>query len=216
MDNLIERYVYDVARRLPEKERNEVRKELKSNIYDMLSDNADETEIKAILTELGAPASLAEKYRQKPRYLISPAFYDEYVRTLKFVLPLVGVVVLVIGMGVGAVDAIKDDMVDWSYFFSQIFSRGISLGVSAAFQALVWTTVGFAIADRTGSKANKNGQKGWKIEDLPEIAPNDKGRIPLSDSITGLVVTVVFSVAAILICSGTLPVAFYRLYSRSS
>lgn len=206
MDNLIERYVHDVTRRLPEKDRDEVSKELRSNIYDMLPENADENEIKAVLYELGAPASLAEKYRQKPRYLISPAIYDDYVRVLRWVLPLVGVVTLVIGMILGAIDAIKDGMVDLSYVISNTLSKGIALGVSATFQALVWTTAGFVIAEHTGAKAGKEQE--WKIEDLPEVLPNGKGKISLSDSITELVLTVVFSILAILLCSGLSPIVF--------
>ena len=47
MNQLVDRYVYDdVTRRLPESERAEVGKELKANIYDMLSDNPDDDEIK--------------------------------------------------------------------------------------------------------------------------------------------------------------------------
>ena len=208
MDNLIERYVYDVTRRLPEKDREEVSKELKSNIYDMLPENADENERKMVLYNLGSPASLAEKYRQKPRYLISPAVYEDYVRVLKWVLPLVGVVVLVIGMILGAIDAIKDGMVDLPYLISNTLSKGIAMGISAVFQALIWTTVGFVIADRTGAKANKSKEQEWRVEDLPDALPDDRGKIKLSDSIAELVLTGVFSVLGILICSGVLPVAF--------
>ena len=93
--NLIERYVHDVARRLPEKEREDVKDELRANIYDMLPEGASEEQIRNVLYELGSPASLAGKYRQNPRYLISPAYYDEYVNVLKWVLPLVGVIVMV-------------------------------------------------------------------------------------------------------------------------
>ncbi|WP_018213198.1 hypothetical protein [Desulfitobacterium hafniense] len=208
MDNLIERYVYDVTRRLPEKDREEVSKELKSNIYDMLPENADENERKMVLYNLGSPASLAEKYRQKPRYLISPAVYEDYVRVLKWVLPLVGVVVLVIGMILGAIDAIKDGMVDLPYLISNTLSKGIAMGISAVFQALIWTTVGFVIADRTGAKANKSKEQEWRVEDLPDALPDDRGKIKLSDSIAELVLTGVFSVLGILICRGILPVAF--------
>jgi len=208
MDNLIERYVYDVTHRLPEKDRDEVSKELKFNIYDMLSDNADENEIKTVLYELGSPSSLAEKYQQKPRYLISPAVYDEYVRVLKWVVPLVGTVALVVGMIIGAIDTAGNDMADISHVISKSISDGISLGFSAAFQALVWTTIGFVIAERTGTKADKSKDSEWKIEDLPEVPSNNKSRIPLSDSITELIVIVVFTVAAILWCSGHLPFAF--------
>lgn len=34
--DMIDRYIYDVIRRLPEKERADVRQELRANIYDML------------------------------------------------------------------------------------------------------------------------------------------------------------------------------------
>lgn len=208
MNNLIERYVYDVARRLPEKDRDEVSKELKSNIYDMLSENADENEIKAVLYKLGPPVSLAEKYRQNPRYLISPAVYDNYVRTLKWILPMIGIIALCIGMIVGGINAIKDGMVDAVYFSKNILSTGISLGVSAAFQALIWTTIGFVIAERTGTKTEDNEEPKWKIEDLPEVLPADKGKIPLSDSIAELILIVIFSIFAILLCTGTLPIIF--------
>ena len=59
--NLIERYVYDVTRRLPEKEREDVMKELRANIYDMLPEGASEDAVKKVLYELGSPVSLAEK-----------------------------------------------------------------------------------------------------------------------------------------------------------
>lgn len=207
MENWIDRYVYDVTRRLPEKDRDEVSKELRSNIYDMLPDQADESDIKTVLYTLGPPVSLAEKYRQCPRYLISPAVYDEYIRALKWVLPLVGSIVLAIGMILGAVQAIKGGVVDVPYFISNIVSKGVFLGMSAAFQALLWVTIGFIIADRTGSKTNSEEEE-WKIEDLPEVLPNDRNKIPLSDTIIELAVVVVFSVIGILACSGILPIMF--------
>lgn len=224
MNNLIDRYVYDVTRRLPEKDRDEVSKELKSNIYDMLAEDADENEIKAVLYKLGPPASLAEKYRQNPRYLISPAIYDNYVRVLKWILPMVGIMALCIGMIMGGIDAIKGGMVDAVYFTKNTLSTGISLGISAAFQALLWTTIGFVIAERTSTKTYEGREPKWNIEDLPEVLPADKGKIPLSDSIAELVLTLAFSVLAILLCTGTLPIIFmihdgntqiYTLFSSS-
>jgi hypothetical protein len=73
----------------------------------MLPEHPDEEAIKKVLNSLGSPAALAEKYRQNPRYLISPAYFDEYTRTLKWVLPLVGLVVMAVGMLVGALEAMK-------------------------------------------------------------------------------------------------------------
>lgn len=166
MNNLIERYVYDVIRRLPEKDRDDVSKELKSNIYDMLPENPDEDIIKSVLYTLDSPVLLAEKYRQNPRYLISPTVYDDYMRTLKWILPLIGVVVLVIGMIIGGIQAIKDGMVAADIFIQNVLSKGISLGLSATFQALVWTTAGFAIAERVGVKTGNLKERDWKIEEI--------------------------------------------------
>lgn len=210
MDNLIERYVQEVTRRLPEKERAEVSRELKSNIYDMLPEHPDEEAIKKVLNSLGSPAALAEKYRQNPRYLISPAYFDEYTRALKWVLPLVGLVVMAVGMLVGALEAMKvsaGSVQEIAFSISNIISKGISMGVSAAFQALVWTTVGFVIADHAGKKNLSSKEHVWKVEDLPELQPNEKTRIPLSDGIAELVVTVVFSILGILFCLGAFPFA---------
>lgn len=209
MNQLIDRYVYDVTRRLPENERDEVGKELKSNIYDMLSDNPDDDEIKSVLYRLGAPAKLAEQYRQKPRYLISPAYFDEYMRVLKLVLPLVGIVVMAVGMILGAVDAVKAETAGFLELSVGVLTKGISMGISAAFQALVWTTVGFVIADHAGAKeASKRPE--WSVDDLPEIpVKDDKNRIPLSDSITELAVTLVFTILGILLCMRLVPYAMY-------
>ncbi len=206
MNDMIERYVADVARRLPEKDREDVKKELRSNIYDMLPEGAGEEEVKSVLYELGSPASLAEQYRTKPRYLISPAYFDEYVRVLKWVLPLVGVVVMVIGFAVGAFDAAKTGSSNYALVIGEILSKGISMGVSAAVQALIWTTVGFVIADHSGAKREKQSEHGWRVEDLPD-ARQEKAGIPLSEGIAELVVTVIFSVLGLLFCSGQMPFA---------
>jgi hypothetical protein len=221
--NLIERYVYDVARRLPEKEREDVKKELRANLYDMLPAGASDDAVKKVLYELGSPVSLAEKYRTHPRYLISPAYFDEYLAALKWILPLVGVLVMLIGFAVGAFDAAKISGESMPFVISGILSNGVSMGVSAAFQALVWTTIGFAIAEHSGAKKQKVGEHGWRVEDLPEVQ-NPKAGIPLSEGIAELVLSVVFSIFALLFCTGQLPFAmifaqgdmvFYNIFSQS-
>jgi hypothetical protein len=140
--------------------------------------------------------------------LISPAYFEEYARVLKWVLPLVGVVVMAIGMIVGAFDAMKANAVGLADLFSGVLIKGLSMGISATFQALIWTTAGFVIAERAGARESGKAPE-WKIEDLPEVQSDEKGKIPLSDSITELVVTVVFSILVILLCVGLVPYAFY-------
>lgn len=221
--NLIERYVHDVARRLPEKEREDVKKELRANIYDMLPEGANEDAVKKVLYELGSPVSLAEKYRTHPRYLISPAYFDEYVGVLRWILPLVGVLVMLIGFAVGAVEAARDTATSIPFVASGIISKGVSMGISAAFQALIWTTIGFAVAEHSGQKKEKVGEHGWRVEDLPEVQ-NPKASIPLSEGIAELVLSVVFTALVILVCLGYLPfmmafsnggTVFFNIFSPS-
>jgi hypothetical protein len=80
--NLIERYVYDVCRRLPAGEREDVKKELTASIFETLDGADDNSAVAKTLEDFGSPASLAEKYRTSPRYLISPAMYEMYHKTV--------------------------------------------------------------------------------------------------------------------------------------
>src|SRR5659263_187062 len=87
---LIERYIYAVTRHLPEKQREDIAKELRGLIEDMLSQRAEahasDTDIEAVLIELGEPSALASKYSGKPRYLIGPEIFETYIMVLKIVL----------------------------------------------------------------------------------------------------------------------------------
>lgn len=198
MSTLIERYTYDVVRRLPEKDRKEVRRELTANIYDMLSEQPDDEEVAEVLNSLGSPRDLADKYRHRPNYLISPAVYYDYLHAIKWVIPLAGGIMLFIGLILGAFESLGEGMVEAQLFVGRMISRGLSYGASGAFAALFWTTVGFAIADRADASKRHDG-KAWTIDKLPEKIEEDKNRIPLSDSIVSLVVIVVFMAAALLL-----------------
>lgn len=208
--SLIERYIYEVVRRLPENEREEVKAELNANIEDMLLDRPfdDEEAVREVLQELGSPAQLAEQYRQHPKYLISPATYEEYIRVLKWLVPMIGVIVMLVGFFVSTAETIAQGASSISgEAVSEIIGDGISSGVSGAFQAVFWVTIGFVIADRTGYKMGQSGTN-WKVEDLPDELPHDRKRIPLSDSIVELIVILFFSALFILVCLGITPVAF--------
>ena len=204
MPTIIERYIYDVVRRLPEKERADVSHELNANIYDMLPDNAGDEEIKSVLSGLGPTADLAERYRAKPRYLISPRIFDEYIRFVKFAIPLAGCISLLAGVIFGAIDTIKYDMAQLVDIIINAISRGIHLGITGALFALIWGTVAFAIADRV---KEKRGTK-WTLDQLPDTIPNDKNKIPISDSIVELVFTIIFYLAAIFACMEIVPLIF--------
>ena len=80
---LMERYIYQVVRRLPREQRREVSLELQELISDM-ADVAGSME--EALEKLGNPAEFAKKYQDDTHHLIGPEYYDTYLWFLKIVL----------------------------------------------------------------------------------------------------------------------------------
>ena len=76
---LIEIYIQEVTRRLPEKMRKDIALELRSTIEDMLLGNDSEEDVKRVLNQLGNPAVLANGYKDQPMHLIGPRYFDVYV-----------------------------------------------------------------------------------------------------------------------------------------
>ncbi|MBP6016135.1 MAG: hypothetical protein KA586_05390 [Candidatus Promineofilum sp.] len=86
MTDLVERYVYQVGRYLPEGERKEIQNELRSLIRDQLDDrykaSPTEDDVVGLLTELGDPRHMAASYGGE-QYLIGPELYPIMVRVLQ-------------------------------------------------------------------------------------------------------------------------------------
>jgi hypothetical protein len=98
--DLVKRYIYAVTSRLPASQRDEIERELQSNIEDMLEERtgggeASKQDVEAVLLALGSPETLADQYRGHRRYLIGPEYYASYLTVLKLVLVVVGIVVTV-------------------------------------------------------------------------------------------------------------------------
>jgi len=83
--DLMERYIYEVVRRVPGNQRKEITMELEELIGDM----AEESEVEEVLTKLGDPILFARKYRNENSYMIGPEYYDNYLWILKIVMSCV-------------------------------------------------------------------------------------------------------------------------------
>ena len=206
MKKLIDRYVYDVVRRLPETERMDVQKELTSSIYDMLPDEPNADEVESALNELGAPYLLAEKYRQHPKYLISPAVYESYIGTLKWLLPFVGLLLFIVGIIKGGLESF-DAGSDAIQSTANLIAGGISGGLSGTLQCFFWMTLVYAIIDRVSKKSPKNGAA-WQTSYLPDDVPPFAGLIHLSEIFVEFMLMTGCTVVLLLVCTGTIPVVF--------
>jgi hypothetical protein len=169
--NLIEVYIQEVTRRLPEKNREDIALELRSTIEDMLPDEYSEEDVKAVLEKLGSPVSLANGYRDRPMHLIGPRYFDVYVTLLKMILPIAAVISFismiaeyVIGYhGDGAIINVVLDMV----------GSGIWKIIEVSIQTFFWFTLVFAILERTDKGKDEHPltarlQK-WTPDDLKSV-----------------------------------------------
>lgn len=185
-NDLIERYIYAVTKRLPSKIRKDVSKELNSLIYDMLDERCGdisptEKDIRVVLTELGTPSELAEQYNpDKDKCLIGSPYYSQYIMLLKIVLIaavsgtfLAKVINYILNSNTQPIHAVFD------IIFSIIF---------CAVLAFAFVTLIFAVLYH---KKIKIGTLNESLDNLPPV-PSDSAKISKADFIVGIVVSLIF------------------------
>ena len=107
MSDLIERYVHQVGRYLPQKERADIQAELRSQIQDQLDDRykgaPSEADVVTVLTELGDPRRMAASYGGE-QYLIGPDLYPIMMMVLRrglVIVPPIAILVRVLATLLG-------------------------------------------------------------------------------------------------------------------
>lgn len=169
--SLINIYIQEVTRRLPEKNREDIALELRSTIEDMLPSDYNEEDIKAVLRKLGSPVALANGYRDQPNHLIGPRYFDIYITLLKLILPIV-IVVSLISMFVEYVTGYSEEEALMNVIID-VFAFGTWRVFEAGIQVFFWLTVVFAILERMDkvkdSQPLTTSLKEWTPEDLKNV-----------------------------------------------
>ncbi|MDF2537313.1 MAG: hypothetical protein K0S76_334 [Herbinix sp.] len=202
---LIDRYVYAVTEYLPKDIREDVGRELRANIEDMLPENYTEKDVYQVLEELGSPWKLANEYNPKKRYLIGPGYYDKYISVLKMV---IGICVSVFA-GIAILDwAIESPSGGSVNNLIVLSSKLISAMFEGAIQGALWVTLVFFILERTGVDAGHLSfyNSKWTPEDLPVLPPNNKRKISRGETIFSMFFTILF---VALICVKPQLIAIY-------
>lgn len=187
MTELTDRYVAATLRTIPEKQRPEIEAELRASIGDAVEarveagENQDVAE-KEVLTDLGDPDRLAAGYAGRPPYLIGPELFFDYKRLLTVL--LITVVPIVVAV-VAVAQAIGGES------FGSVVGGAIGVGISVILHIAFWTTLVFALIERSGEKAPT---REWTLASLPSATTT--GSIKLSDTI-GAVVALVLAISAL-------------------
>ncbi|MEI4831333.1 hypothetical protein WAX78_18060 [Bacillus sp. FJAT-53711] len=166
--NLIDIYIQEVTRRLPEKNREDIALELRSTIEDMLPDDYSEEDVKAVLEKLGNPVTMANGYRDWPMHLIGQRYFDVYVTLLKMILPIAAVISLISVIATYFIGYSGEQAVI-SIVFSLI-GKGIGSIIEVGIHVFFWLTLVFAIVERADKGRDDEpltaSFKKWTPDDL--------------------------------------------------
>ncbi len=185
VEDITNRYVYQVSKHLANNTKKDIEQELKTLISDMLEERThgntpSKEDIDTILLELGNPMELANKYRDKSRYLISPTIFPVWQLILKIVL---GAVLLGIAIS-SVIGLLSTDQVIW---YEYIGDTIVTL-FGGVFMAFAWVTLIFAIIDWKGVNIKELTPE-WDIASLPPASTHEVS-IPIWEPIVEIVFTV--------------------------
>ncbi|RPI86681.1 MAG: hypothetical protein EHM41_07630 [Chloroflexi bacterium] len=194
---LINRYIAEVGRHLPEKTRIDIEQEIRSLLEDRLEDHSrktgkpvDEDMVVEVLKEYSPPPKLAAAY-QPERFLIGPKTFPAFMTVVKIVLPIILILAaLGFGLQLGRTELDSQDIVS-------TFTEGISGMIDSIFSALGIIVLVFAILERTlpefKSKSLDSVVEGeWDPRKLPKPAPS-----PEKVKFAGLSIEIAITVIAL-------------------
>ena len=170
--NLIDLYIQEVAKRLPEKNREDITLELRSTIDDMLPEDYNEKDVKSVLEKLGSPVSLANGYLDRPMHLIGPRYFDVYTTLLKMIIPIAAVIALISMVAENFIGYSGDQAV--LNVILQLIGKGIGGIFEVGLHVFFWLTLVFVILERTdkdkGIEPLTTSLKKWTPDDLKNIS----------------------------------------------
>lgn len=190
-NDLIERYLYAITRRLPAAQRADVAEELRTLISDMLDERCGSLpptskDIRVVLTELGTPGEMVRKYRDgEGECLIGQPYYTQYLYVLKIVLACVTGGMLIAG-SLSLATSTAEDIV-FSVF------EGLASWVMALAFAFSFVTVLFAFFSRRGIEVEVMGS----LDDLPPV-PRESKASTRGDAVAGIVFSIVGAIVFLL------------------
>ncbi|CAM3979608.1 HAAS signaling domain-containing protein [Bacillus paramycoides] len=166
--NLIEVYIQEVAKRIPEKNRDDIVLELRSTIEDMLPDDYKEDDVKRVLEKLGSPVALANGYLDRPMHLIGPRYFDVYMMLLKMIIPIAAVIALISMVAENIIGYSGDQAV--LYVILKLMGKGIGEIIEVGLHVFFWLTLVFFILERTDNVKDPQPLttrfKKWTPDDL--------------------------------------------------
>lgn len=187
--NLIDKYIAEVGKHLPRKNRADIEAEIRSTLEDMLeerkqaTDEAEDKTLIELLKEYGAPRDVAASYTG-PRYLIGPRVYPIFELVTKIVVAVLLAVTLV-GLGIG----LSRSSLAGPEFLKTVGEGALNLlgGLITAFGNIVLV---FAILERVLPAKEFEEEEEWNPAELAKEP--DPDRIKFGEQIFEMFFLVLF------------------------
>ncbi len=183
-NDLIERYIYAVTRRMPGKQREDVSQELRGLIEDMLLERCgarkpEEKDIHIILMELGTPQELYAQYDpDAEKCLIGQPYFSAYKMVM-------GVVWASVAVGMGVSSLILLTMGQWSPM--ETVGNFLANTIQGFASAFTIVTLLFVWLERKGVSLDSS------LDELPPV-PKKTKEISVWESVVGIIFCVLFLV----------------------
>jgi hypothetical protein len=204
--NLLDKYVAEVGKHLPRKNRADIESEIRSTLEDMLEERkqdkvVDDALVMSLLKEYGAPKQVAATYKAT-QYLIGPRMYPLFEMVTRIVF-IVFFSVSLLGLGIG----LAKTGLTGAEFLSQMgkWLAGLFSGLTAALGNIV---IVFAILERiqVADEFEKEA-KDWDPAELT-LEPD-----PAQTKVAEFIVAIIFTVLGLVILnlySNLISINFHR------
>ena len=163
--DLVERYVREVGRHLPRKNRADIQAELQSTLVDTLEaqvgGEANQEEVIAMLMEFGPPEKVAASYWSEGQYLIGPKLYPLFRMVVGIALSVFAIVQLVL---LGVTVIFNQEPLPALEFFGEF--------IASIFFAFGIIVLVFAVLQHFDVRPETE-QEEWDPRDLPAIEKTD-------------------------------------------
>ena len=187
--NLIDKYIAEVGKHLPRKQRADIEAEIRSTLEDMLEERkpangqTSEEQVIAMLKEYGSPREVAESYTG-PRYLIGPRIFPIFELVTRIVLIVLFAIALA-GLGL----SLARTSLGEPEFLMKIGESALDLlgGLITVFGNLV---LAFAILERVLPAKEFEEEEEWNPAELAREP--DPDQVSIGEQIFGIVFLVGF------------------------
>ena len=183
--NLLNRYIHEVGRYLPRRNREDIQAELRSAIDDAVEDRfgpePNDTQLADLLKEFGQPRDVAASYHPQSQYLIGPGYYPLFRLIVGIVIAAVLGSQLLAWFVAGVI--VGDQIAPWDALAGLLNSIPAAIG---------WVVLVFILLERFEVRLDQKSDE-WDPNSLPQIKPEEE------IARGGQIVSLVFSILILVV-----------------